>query len=1214
MDRHLRPAVLTTEPSSPDALKTWRHWKRTLDFFLQSLPTTPAPNKLATLVNFVGPSVYELIAEAPTYENAIATLETAYDKPKNEVFARHLLSSCKQEQGQSLDQFLQKLKNLAKDCNFKACTAEVHKNEAIRDAFIGGLISPQIRQRLLENSSLDLDTAFENARTLDMAEKQSLSYRSENVTAAIDQTTYAKSSDIQPEGQSPDNSAAAAAGFPSDLKCFFCGYSKHPRNKCPAKEASCKKCSKMGHFAKVCRSKEKKTVSALSCEDPHNVFAATYSSAATNNLKKALINVTINNIKLKALVDTGSTDSYIDSSIVKKHRWEIFPSSLSINMASTSLTKQTQGHSVLPLRIQDRHYSQKLSLLPDLCADIILGHDFLCKHSEVSFPFEGNEDPIKILGVAAANVEAPPLFKNLSADCKPIAVKSYRLSNLEEQFVESEIRKLLKDDIIEPSSSPWRAQVLVTNGDRHKRRLVIDYSATINRYTLLDAYPLPRLDKMAESISQYQFYSTFDLKSAYHQIPLKDSDKEYTAFEACGNLYHFKRIPFGVTNGVAVFQRTIDNIIKGEKVPASFAYLDNVTVCGNSLTELEANVKLFKEASQKYGLTFNDSKSVLGVETIDVTGFRISKGEIRPDPSRLDPLRQMEPPNSLRAQKRACGMFSYYSPWISNFSDKILILTENTTFPLPPNVLQTFLRLKNELEAAVLVTIDPNLPLIVESDASDVAISATLNQEGRPVAFFSRTLTASERHHSSVEKEAYAIVEAIRKWRHFLVNTHFRLITDQKSVAFIYDNKQKGKVKNQKIQRWKIELSAYSYDVIYRPGPENHAADALSRATCGAISHDKLKALHNALSHPGVTRMVHFVRTKNLPYSVEEVKKVTSECSVCAEIKPQFYRPNKTNLVKSTQPLEKLSIDFKGPLPSVSKNKYLLTIIDEYSRFPFAFPCADMTATSVIKCLVQVFSIFGLPQYIHSDRGPQFMSQELKAFLHDKGIATSRSTPYNPRGNGQVERLNSTIWKAITLSLKSKGLPTEQWEVALTDALHSIRSLLCTETNMTPHERMFQHPRRSTNGNSLPSWLLSPGPVYLKRHVRTSKYDPLVDEVELIEANPQYAHVRLPDGKESTVSLRHLAPVGNEGLREKDSQPEAQNSADPPLDSSQLTPPNPPEPLSEPGNSESPPNVLESTDSLSSENVLDLQFEPKTSTCRTPFIRTSSYNLRSGHK
>ena len=1204
MDRHLRPAVLTTDACAPDALKTWRHWKRTFDFFLQSLPTEPPPNKLATLVNFVSPSVYELIAEAASYEDAIKTLETTYDKPKNEVFARHLLSSCKQEQGQSLDQFLQKLKTLAIECNFKACTAEIHKNEAIRDAFISGLISPQIRQRLLENSSLDLDTAFENARTLDMAERQSLSYRSVNITAAINEHKN-DPPDMQPDKHSSD-SIAAAATFP-DAKCYFCGYSRHQRSKCPAREASCKKCGKVGHFAKVCRSaKVTKTVNAAFSDDPHNVLAATHTASATNNLKKALISVMVKKVKLKALVDTGSTDSYIDSSIVEKYGWKIIPSSLSINMASTSLTKKTQGHSVLPLIIKDRHYTQKLSLLPDLCADIILGHDFLCRHSEVSFPFDGDEDPIKILGVAAANVEAPSLFKNLSADCKPIAVKSYRLSNLEERFVESEIQKLLSEDIIEPSTSPWRAQVVVTGGDRHKRRLVIDYSQTINKYTLLDAYPLPRLDKMAESISQYTFYSTFDLKSAYHQIPLKEEDKEFTAFEACGNLYHFKRVPFGVTNGVAVFQRTIDNILKKEKVPASFAYLDNVTICGETKEELETNVELFRKAAKLHGLTFNDSKSVLGVKEIDVTGYRISKGEIRPDPSRLDPLRQLEPPQCLKAQKRACGMFSYYSPWIRNFSDKIHILSENTTFPLPPPVLQAFDNLKSELETSVLITVNPKLPLTVESDASDVAISATLNQDGRPVAFFSRTLNSSEKRHSSVEKEAYAIVEAIRKWRHFLVNSHFRLITDQKSVSFIYDNKQKGKIKNDKIQRWKIELSSYSYDVIYRPGSENHAADALSRATCGAVSCDKLKSLHNALCHPGVTRMTHFIRSKNLPYSVEDIRKMTAECSVCAEVKPRFYKPNKTSLVRSTQPLEKISIDFKGPLPTSSKNKYLLTMIDEYSRFPWAFPCADMTASTVIKCLVELFSIFGLPQFIHSDRGSQFMSEELKTFLHGKGIATSRSTPYNPRGNGQVERLNNTIWKATTLSLKSKGLATEQWELGLTDALHSVRSLLCTETNATPHERMFQHSRRSTNGNSLPSWLLSPGPVYYKRHVRNSKYDPVVDEVELLEANPQYAQIRLPDGRESTVALRHLAPIGNDKLNDN-----SENSVPPTLDP-MPTQTSPESVLSDPAPSspdhEEMPSLVQSL-----EEPQESQPSPEV-VKKTPFVRTSTYNLRSGPK
>ena len=116
-----------------------------------------------------------------------------------------------------------------------------------------------------------------------------------------------------------------------------------------------------------------------------------------------------------------------------------------------------------------------------------------------------------------------------------------------------------------------------------------------------------------------------------------------------------------------------------------------------------------------------------------------------------------------------------------------------------------------------------------------------------------------------------------------------------------------------------------------------------------------------------------------------------------------------------------------------------------------------------------------------------------------------------------------TIWKAVRLACKSRGLDIEHWEVVLPDALHSIRSLLCTATNVTPHERMFSFPRRSATGESMPSWL-NPGPVYLKRRVRTSKHEPLVDEVELLEANPNYAHIRFPDGREDTVSLSHLAP------------------------------------------------------------------------------------------
>ena len=135
-----------------------------------------------------------------------------------------------------------------------------------------------------------------------------------------------------------------------------------------------------------------------------------------------------------------------------------------------------------------------------------------------------------------------------------------------------------------------------------------------------------------------------------------------------------------------------------------------------------------------------------------------------------------------------------------------------------------------------------------------------------------------------------------------------------------------------------------------------------------------------------------------------------------------------------------------------------------------------------------------MPGHVHSDRGP-FMSEELRRWLFKKGIPSSRTTPYNPQGNGQVECYNGIIWKSVLLALKSRNLPITEWERVLPDALQSTRSLLCTATHATPHERLFNFQRRSSNGSSVPSWLMQPGTVLMKRNVRRSKYEPLVDEV-----------------------------------------------------------------------------------------------------------------------
>ena len=264
MDKALRPERFETLPNSSSSAKEFTHWHKTFQHYCEVLPQENL-DKYKLLTVFLSPSVYDYVSECESYDAAIEALKEVYVKPTNEVFTRHLLATRKQKAGETLDEFLQALKTLSKDCNFKAVTAEKNRQDAIRDAFITGIQSNTIRQRLLENKTLELDSMFDQARSLETAQKNVESYSSTNsfppsFNAAAAMTGSTNPNSITPDiAGSPDQFPNGIAHLnyiskpPSD-KCWNCGNNRHPKSKCPARNAICDRCGRKGHFGNFCRS------------------------------------------------------------------------------------------------------------------------------------------------------------------------------------------------------------------------------------------------------------------------------------------------------------------------------------------------------------------------------------------------------------------------------------------------------------------------------------------------------------------------------------------------------------------------------------------------------------------------------------------------------------------------------------------------------------------------------------------------------------------------------------------------------------------------------------------------------------------------------------------------------------------------------------------------------------------------------------------------
>ena len=876
----------------------FQYWRKLTELFILQADLKSDDQKLYAVLVTCGASNMETISDCKTANEAFAKLEKKYVKRTTSIITRQNLRLRKQKADETVEEFINQIKSLAKKCPTPALTTEQHFEMIVADTLISGLSSSSIRQRLLETNEPTLDQLSLIAITMDLASQDAQKLNKEREEAY---------------------NASAIKKTVKTTQCFWCGNSRHTRQTCPARNSICKGCNKTGHWIKVCRqSQQSASISENNTQtsEDENITAGILASIIP---KSNTVDILVNGIRTTALIDTGSDLSFIRKDFLQDHNLRYSSSKRrTISLANNSST-EIIGSFLGKVTLQKQSYHNELYILGNLVLPVIIGMDILSKHSSLTLHLGGVKNPL-CLALKMSEFELMPGIDTKTL--KPITTKSHRSHN-HHNFIVEEIKRMLSEDIIQPSQSPWRAQVFVIKKES-KLRMVVDYSKTINKYTPLDAYPMPRIDDLLNKVSQGKHFSKIDLKSAYHQVPLKEKDFYLTAFEANNKLYEFKRLPFGCTNAVSIFQRTIDNIIEKNNLSNTIAYLDDIIIFGSSKSDHDNNLQRCREVLEKSGLEINESKCLYNTNEITFLGHTISNGHIKPDPSRFKALFEFPCPTTPKKLDKLIGFFAYYAKWISKCSEKTKIISierdrleEGKELSRDAvNMIQT---LKNELKEACLSIHNPNLPLLVETDASETALGGTLSQEGRPIAFFSRTLNKSEKGQAIVEKEAAAIYECCQKWRHLLTSVpYFDIMTDQRSVAYIYDYRGKSKIKNEKIARWRIELAELKYNVKYRPGPENIPADALSRCATSSVLTD-LKRIHNTLCHPGVTRLNHYCKTKNLAYSIEEIRSTIKECQICNELKPRFYRPEQGTLISATNPWQRISMDFIGPLPSTSK-------------------------------------------------------------------------------------------------------------------------------------------------------------------------------------------------------------------------------------------------------------------------------------------------------
>ena len=420
-------------------------------------------------------------------------------------------------------------------------------------------------------------------------------------------------------------------------------------------------------------------------------------------------------------------------------------------------------------------------------------------------------------------------------DASPIQQKPYRVPYAQRDLVEQELDRMLQANVIRPSTSPWASPIVLVTKKDGNVRFCVDYRK-LNQVAKFDAYPMPRIEELIDTIGPAGVITTLDLAKGYWQIPVDEESKDKTAFTTPFGLYEFEVMPFGLHSAPATFQRMINHTLR-DCWPFARAYIDDIVIFSRSWEEHLVHLQGVFTCLQTAKLTINVSKCQFGRNEVRYLGHVIGGGTVRPDPQKLEAVNNYPKPVSKKEVRAFLGLAGYYRRFVPHFATIAEPLTELTKGKNPDQVKwnercgEAFRKLKELLSTPpILKVAEPNKQYVLQTDASEQGLGAVLSQIGEngeehPVAFASRKFLPREKNYSVIEKECLAIVWSLQVFHVYLYGQKFSIETDHQPLPWL------GRMKNnnQRLTRWALSIQPYRFEIRHRSESSNGNADGLSR-------------------------------------------------------------------------------------------------------------------------------------------------------------------------------------------------------------------------------------------------------------------------------------------------------------------------------------------------------------------------------------------------